>query len=443
MSKLVTAVNFRKATISPETKIINSVELKEEAIINVTSKEINNNLPNFELECDTDNEIPDTIQITYKNYINILLIHEAIRRKFSCEKGMLETYEKRLENINNLIKITTCINKMRRFEKEKNELMNKIEDIKGSINWKQYIEKSKKYLLAYSEIDTEKHKSVVVIGKKTKSEQDKKDIDIKLNIIDCYIPIASEYININISRIEKLQAECPSCGNSLKNFKHDEEDSICECPKCGWFRENLAKSSFNRESGKTSTSNKNDYNDRDNFYKAAIHFACNQTKNFNENLFNDLDDYFSNNNYPIGEQVKKLSLSKAKSKGINFQLMIKALSYLSKNINKLYSEYYEDAWLIMHNYWGFPANNIEHLLPRMMQIYDVTQEIYNEMTIEERNGRNAALNTQFRLLVTLLACDYQCEKADFKIPTSDQSLQTHIKCWKLMCQRSGTKYVPF
>lgn len=448
---MINAVKFKlDSNKKNEEKIIESVEIiSPEENLSPNKLEINPDLiPNFDLDLDSDldeDDIPDTIQISYKNNINILLIHESIRQRFSFEKSMINTYKSQIKKFDTTIKNTSNINEMRKCKKEKELLENKIKNLEL---WNEYVEKTKKYLLDYVNINFEKNKNSIIIGKKVENEDEKNKIQKRLIIIDEYISIASKYICLNISKIEKMTAECPICATSFKEFKNDEDDGICICPICGWFRENLCKNSFSRDSGKINLNVKNDYEDEQNFFKAAIRFACNQTKKFHDKLEEDLDEYFVSEGYPSGEEIRNQKLNKyGKKDGVGFKLMLKALTTLSKtkdekkSYRKTYNDYYEDVWLIMHNYWGFAKNDIMYLFPKLKEIYQLTQKEYNQMTPEEKDGRDASLNTQLRLLFELLACDYKCDKDDFKIPKTRKSLESQQQSWKIMCLRSGTKFV--
>lgn len=445
MSKVITIKrisNKRKTTSSNKKDIV----LNNDDTVNGQNSKI------FELDTDIDifqfrNDIPDTLQITYKDDINIFVIHDIIRTKFSHERCMLDTYKENIIQNKEFINNVKSINEIRKIEKENKKLQEKIDDIVLSKSWNNYIGKCKEYLDDYTQVSTEKTKGVITIGKKIETEEDKIKTELRLKIINNYIRIAADYITLNISQQERICAECPQCGTLFKDFEKDEEDSIFLCSKCGWFRSNLAKSSNNNENGKISSGVKNVYEDCDNFRRAAIRFACKQVKNFHEKLFDDLDDYFIKEGYKSGEEIRKQPLNKnGKKNDVGFQLMLDALTFLSSDkkhpYRTIYSSYYEDIWLIMHNYWGFKANNIEHLLPRLIAMYYATQEVYNNMTSEEKGGRDAALNTQIRLLLQLLSCDYECDKTDFKLPKCRNSIQIQQTSWKIMCKRAKVKFVP-
>ncbi len=427
-----------------ETEIPTKIQLKKTPNVSIKFE-----LDDYDQVLLSEEDLGETIEITYKYDIDLLRIHELIRNHFLYDKQTIPEYETQIEKIDKDILFAMTLNEKRKLINRKSELQNKLKDIMNSESWNKYIDKVRDLLISYLEVSTEKSKGIVVIGKKSENKENKEKTKIRLDIIERYINIANNYITINVSRIEKSNVACPVCETLFEDFDIDEDLGICLCPSCGWFRENLAKTSYSKEHGKTSSSNRSDYDDRENFKAAIIRFACKQVKIFHENLEQDLDEYFTSIGIDKGQVIRNKPSINGRKAGVGFQKMIKALTALSKTSSKkgkyeyrkIYSEYYEDAWLIMHNYWGFSANDVMPLMTKLMQIYDATQEVYNSMTKEERCGRDAALNTQFRLYVELLACDFKCYKTDFKLQTSNESLENHQKSWKIMCIKSATKFV--
>lgn len=445
MSKNVSITGFKRSSKEslPTVRLERNAEVK--TTIKVESKvstpdPIDYSYPEEEQD---DNYIPETINITYKNDVNIVIIHNAIRERFSIERGKLNEYRQQLHAISDMSGYTLTPNETRTLFKERAVLLAKIDEIKTGSKWEDYVVKAKPLLERYQVLGGQKNRRVVLIGKRVEKEEEKVNNNLRLEIIQAYLPLASNYITINASRIEKLMATCPICNTGFDDFEIDEDMGTCTCTNCGWYRDNLAKISCNKDSTRTSSNNKNDYEDRENFYKTAIRFACKQSKTFHVKLEEDLDEHFSRNGIPSGEEVRSQPLIKGRKKGVNFQMMVKALTTLSKPIKpelayrSVYSDYYEDIWLIMHTYWGFDAHDIMPLIPRLMEIYDDTQDVYNSMTLVERGGRDASPNTQFRLLVELLAVGYPCTKADFKLQIQQDSLENHQRVWKIMCYRAG------
>ena len=391
-----------------------------------------------------ENQDPEIIKIVYKTNVNIVLIHEAIRKKFGFERSKLDEYKEQINYIDNIGKndIKLSINDLKYYSKKKKLLESKIEKIIEGSEWVLYVEEAKPFLEDYYMLFSHKNKSIVIAGKKEENEEDKNNKEIIINLIEGYISIASKYIEIIITRSEKCNIVCPICETNSSEFDIDEDSGICSCLKCGWYRKNISKNFSNKE---ISSTGKNDYEDRENFYKAIIRFSCKQTKIFHEKLEEDLDEYFSKNGIPTGEEIRSREKIKGRKEGLDAQMMLRALSELSKSKSlkhphrKIYADYYEDVWLIMNFYWGFEPNDIMHLVNDLMQMYDETQEEYGNLTQEERGGRDASLSTQVRLLLQLWALDYPCLKTDFKLPQR-LSLENHQRLWKLMCQRTNPKW---
>jgi len=84
------------------------------------------------------------------------LIHEAIRQRFSFENSMLNTYKSQIKKLETLIKNNNNINDRRKFTREKDKLELKIKEYSDSKIWNIYIDKTKKYLLEYAKIVSEK-----------------------------------------------------------------------------------------------------------------------------------------------------------------------------------------------------------------------------------------------------------------------------------------------
>lgn len=376
-----------------------------------------------------DNLIPKSIDISYTNDIDIIKIHNAIRDIFASKRSLIETYRKKIEFLESTDS-TMSINQLRAITEEIESTNIQINELETGTHWNDYVARVKKYLLYYESVDV---------------KNDKKQINQRLKIIHKYIAIANNYITLNITKIEQTNAACPLCGTFIKNFNSDEDANICECPTCGWFRENLSKSAHSQNLLAHNVV-KNDYENRENFYKAVLRFACKQTKVFHPKLEEDLDEYFTSINMGTCSDIRNRPTVDGRKEGINFNTLLKALTLLSKTKNpryayrKVYKNYYEDIWLLLHVHCGFSVNNIDHLIPRLMKMYDSTQEIYNSMSQTERGGRDASLNTQYRLLVQLLACDYPCDKNDFKLPKCRTSLELHQKNWKKMCFETGTHF---
>jgi hypothetical protein len=393
------------------------------------------------IEIEDISNVPSSIDVNYTSDLNIIKIHNIIRKYFAYNRSTIDSYNDKILAIELINKSFLSINELRNLSEEIKNLNEKIDDIKTGKTWFAYSNSVKKHLLEYQDIQNNEIVCVSLESKEFKSQTYQ-----RLKIIRKYLTIAKDYFNISILKSIVSVACCPLCNTPVKNFNIDENSGMFVCPTCGWIRENISKSINSFADNKTTNSSKNDYDNRENFYKTILRFAGKQIKVFHEKLEEDLDEYFTSINIGTCSSIRDIPLINGKKKGMNFKIMLKALTVLSKPKNKklmyrkIYKEYYEDIWLLLHNYCGFDLNNIDHLINRLMEMYDVTQEVYNSMTLLERGGRDASLNTQFRLYVQLLACNYPCSANDFKLQKCRTSLELHQKNWQKMCLETGIDF---
>ena len=213
----------------------------------------------------------------------------------------------------------------------------------------------------------------------------------------------------------------------------DEDLGLIICPKCGYERENISYNSTYKDIQRVNLSNRNNYDDCENFRKALLRFQGKQNHQPPIKLYEQLDDYFVKIKKPTSKDILKIPLLEGRKKGTSREMMFEALSETNN------SAYYDDINLILHIYWGWELPDISQLEERIMEDYINTQHIYNAIL---QKDRNASLNIQFRLYVHLKAVGYPCTKDDFKIQTSRDSLIFHNEMWKIMCEKTGIKFYP-
>ena len=257
-------------------------------------------------------------------------------------------------------------------------------------------------------------------------------IERRVKIIDEYLNIARKYINIEVVKLpRKPELSCTNCGFNLHDLALNTDDVVA-CPYCSCERIKITRIQLASEDSE-SNSDKNSYEDRENFYKSILRYQGRQTNVIpEEKIFRALDTYFTECRLPIGSEVKLMPANKRGRRGkTSIPLLIDALK------STKYSKYYEHVYLIANHYWGWIPNDITHLEDKLMADYDATQTVYNRIPHGERK---AALNTQLRLYVQLLALGHPCQKTDFKIPKSQVSLDFFQQMWQTMCKETGVKY---
>jgi hypothetical protein len=95
-----------------------------------------------------------------------------------------------------------------------------------------------------------------------------------------------------------------------------------------------------------------------------------------------------------------------------------------------YNDFYEDANLIGHRYFGWIPPDVSKLEEVIMSDYDKTQMIYNILPKE----RTSSMGTQIRLYKQLELRGHYCTIEDFKVVNMRESIEFADAVWKEMCE---------
>lgn len=472
MASQVTVIRPFKTVLKPaatELSIIKNVQnctTKNAAVEQIDTKKNNT-------ECV---DPPDRIRAVYTDDLDILQFHNAILSRFkyfslNVDKisDEITALRKKLEN-NKMYP-----NEIFGINEEIKQLEDRVIRINSNIELKEYLTRSEPLLSAYSSLTSNSLQNLIDAVKNRARQSSQKndvnelitstisitlkdnkntDLEIKsapeekevsllndnirnraeqrIKIIDEYLNVARKYINIEVVRLpRKAELSCINCGFNLHDLALNIDD-IITCPYCSCERTKISRLQLISEDS-DSNSDKNSYEDRENFYKAILRYQGRQTNVIpEEKIFKALDSYFTQCGLPVGSEIKLMPVNKRGRRGeTSIPLLIGAL----KSIN--YSKYYEHVYLIANHYWGWIPNDITHLEDKLMADYDATQAVYNRIPHGERK---AALNTQLRLHAQLLALNHPCQKTDFKIPSSQISLDFFQQMWQIMCKETGVKY---
>lgn len=382
----------------------------------------------------TEQEPPDLVRGTYTNDLNINKIHEAILLRFDIFLKNVPNYKEHLEKLI-LISLNDLKpeNEIKIINKEIKKLQTIVNDYENKSSYNKYISSTSKLLEEYNKVASNTSKGVVFFKKQLEKE-DEAIVNHRLYIIREYIDIAKQYIRLEISHKIPSKSSCGSCGVDMSKNLIDEDLGLIICPKCGYERENISYNSTYKDIQRVNLSNRNNYDDCENFRKALLRFQGRQTHRPPAKLYEQLDDYFIKIKKPTGKEITKTPpTEEGKKKGTSREMMFEALSETNN------SAYYDDINLILHIYWGWDLPDISSIEERIMEDYINTQHIYNSIV---QKDRNASLNIQFRLYVHLKAVGYPCTKDDFKIQTSRDSLIFHNEMWNVMCEKTGIKFHP-
>lgn len=363
------------------------------------------------------------MRIEYDDDYNILELHKEVISHFQQQ---LQSVGKIQESISKLqIQHDSSKNPLdkKQLLAEINSLGDKLTLIESKQEYNQYMDRAKKILLEYKNIKTQLGAKIYGQEQVVSPEQKTR----RKELVDSYMRIVEDYIDIEICHKPIVIPQiCHNCGSD----DLETGDGLRICNVCQTTREVYTKDSYYNSGKKVNMVTKGNYEDRDNFHKAIKRFQGKQPNKLPQDLFYKLDEYFSSYKLPTCNEVKSRPLSERKGGKLNKDTMYTALSRIN------YSGFYEDINLICHLAWGWELPDISHLEEQLMQDYDESQKIYNEI----KEGHSSP-NVQYRLYRHLQRLGYPCKDTDFKMIKTEEILVDYEDRWKQICQRLGWQYV--
>jgi len=387
-------------------------------------------------------DIPTKISGTYNEDYNIIYIDEIIRKKLRQEKfthlQILKTKYKSLETVS--LQPQTYVMREKTLGAMR-KLQNEINQIESGDKLRIYDEKVREIIAEYRKYNGTVKTIIFDTEEENHYEEPNDELRHRLYLIDTFLDIASEYIQIDIIRINNRPADiCSGCGMSLAKVATSEEGTIrCPNPHCQTEHNVIILSKLAKDGSRINTNNTTDDESIDNFLRAFIRYQGLQPDHPDEDLYYELDAYFARHDRPSGSEIRKLPLNSRGRRGdTDHKMLWNALAQISR------SEYYEDANLIGHIYWGWTLPNVMHLKERIIDKYNKTQKVFYQIPPEER-GRNSSLGTQYRLWRHLQLEGHECYMDEFKIAENADSIRTHNRLWRLMCEGANDPdihYIP-
>lgn len=387
-------------------------------------------------------DLPNKISGTYNEDYNIIYVDEIIRKKLRQEKfthlhGLKMRY-KSLEAIS--LSPQTYVMREKTLDAMK-RLNGEIDQIESGEKLKIYHDRVKNILAEYRKYNGRVKTIIFDIEEKEHYEELNDELRHRIHLIDKYLDIASEYILIDVIRVNNRPADiCTGCGISLAKVATSEEGTI-RCPNldCQTEHNVIILAKLAKDSSRINTNNNTDDESIENFLRAFIRYQGLQPDGPEDFIYEELDTYFARHDRPSGEEIKRMVLNSRGRRGdTDHKMLWNALSQIGR------SEYYEDANLIGHVYWGWTLPNVMHLKERIIHKYNKTQKVFYQIPSEER-GRTSSLGTQYRLWRHLQLEGHECYMDEFKIAENPESLRTHNKLWRLMCEGANDpeiQYIP-
>ena len=387
-------------------------------------------------------ELPNKITGTFNEDYNIIYVDEIIRKKLKQEKFThVRSLKIRLKTLGNMsMQPQTYLMRKRTLDNIK-KIEQEISQIESGERLRMYNARVKDILTEYRKY-TGKVKTVIFdVEEQEEYHEMDDDVRRRIGLIDQFLDIASEYIQIEVIRMNNRPSDvCTGCGTSLAKVATNENGTIrCPNEECQTEHNVIIMTKLAKDGSRINTSGNADDESIDNFLRALTRFQGLQQDRPDDSLYDELDAYFARHDRPSGSQIRELPLNERGRRGdTNHKMLWNALSQIGR------SEYYEDANLIGHIYWGWTLPDVSQYKEKIILHYNETQKGFHQIPPEER-GRNSSPGTQYRLWRHLQLVRYECYMDEFKIAENPESLRTHNRLWRLMCESTDNPeihYIP-
>lgn len=365
---------------------------------------------------------------TYCENYDITYIHDLIKKRLLEEKNTIlpeiikniDRYTADIQSPQTVIQRNISINTLKRLRAEKQNIESgeKLEIYENRVV--HLLAEFKKYVGSVK---------TVYFGKKEEPQELTDDVRKRLKIIDEYLSIAREYINIDIIRLNPKPTNiCLGCDQSLADVVVN-NDGILMCPNCKTDQPVASTTKITKDT-KINNSSCSDES-LDNFYRAFIRFQGLQSDVPPDALYEKLDNYFISKGRPPASEIRKLPPNEHGLTGDTTHKMLwAALAAIGE------SAHYENANLIGHVLFGWKLQNLMHLKEKLLSHYVITQSSFCSIPKEIR-GRNSSLGTAFRLYRHLRLLGVKIDVSQVKLSANHESLRIHNRLWRIMCEEAG------
>lgn len=338
------------------------------------------------------------IDINFAKDYNINNINILILNKLDKQKKEIPIIKKKIARLKDKINSNDYTPVDINYIKRKiNTHKNKIKDIELDIEKKKYISMTSELLDMYNS-----------------------SVDDKADIINDYLDIAHNYINLTIHKKEEFNNYCLNCGDEM--IYTGDVSNVQKCVSCKFeMTINTNIRAHVRMSGGDEPKSINIAN----FKKIMLAFEGKEGYVLKKELEDKLDDYFIKSAF---KDLSKIKSGKNKHNS-DISMMRRALKSIKR------SDLFKNIYSICNQYFKWERNVIDDVENDILSLYEKTQIWFRNNPCSKRNS---SLNNQW-LLYKL--CEHiipnRFKKSDFMIISSNDSLMYHEDRWKQMLKGSN------
>lgn len=238
---------------------------------------------------------------------------------------------------------------------------------------------------------------------------------VKIALIEQYINIIKEFMNVNIIHSNNLYKgeSCSECGVNLS-----EEDF---CLNCGMYKVKfMSNSSFiDTIEVDTQVKKKNPY---DKFKAKYLRYQGRSEITIPQDDIDKIKTYIDHNYIIDVSDYRRIN---------NIVLLREVLSKLSLN------KYSDDINVLIHVLWDYSLPNLKHLDKKIENNWNKGQSIMLKHKTD-KDSQNISYNA-WRLWRELLDVGHDCDREEFTITSNKETLKRLEQLWKIRCDQLKTE----
>lgn len=394
----------------------------------------------FELSTSTDLKLGDVLKGSYSVDLNIIDLHLIIRDIFTHKISLSKKCQEKISIIDkNLEKKDISFLAQKELLRKREVEQENLE--KFSLKeWKTYCDKVRPILEQYSKVTTQCKSKTIVVGSK-KSLCDSKNINLqesnlrnRLSLINSFLKLVKKYVEVDIIFHPPFNIGCSECDLSIDHMKIDEDQGVYVCDCNFIFGSVYSLENSHIDPDKIDSGLKASYDDKTNFQRRLKSYQGFQNRKIPKELIDSLDLHMQEKyKHPPAAEIQKMPADKYGHRGpmTSVPLLIVALKETGNSIH------FQDINPICYELWGWVCPNIDHLVPKILDDYTRTQEVYKKLRPDD-----SSINVELRLYWHLRIAGHDCLLEDFKIPHSRPSRKENTHTFQIMCEETGLPFFP-
>ena len=358
---------------------------------------------------------------------DIIFIDKKVKKKLREEKENISDLEKKKKKLIRKLKQTKGYRDRLNINNDICDIEIYIRDVLDDFHISMYITRTMHIINQYNDLLEKVVEKDFVSGVTKNPDCAKLNKTKKEDLVDEYLLIASEYIDIKPIQvnIKKIKKNCTLCDSSDELVENTDYTTVCY--NCGNEIKMIKNNPTYKDIDRVNITNKYKYDRISHFKDIMNKYQAKQTNTINDQVFSYINEQLESHGLLVNSPISSVKYSKVNKSHISMFLKEGG-----------FSENYDDCVLIYCSITNTKPPNISHIEQSIMEDFEKLIKTYNSMksTSDSFVGtkkRKNFLNSQYVLYQLLRRHKYRCKKEDFNIlKTRDRRIE-HDEVYMKLC----------